>query len=1197
MTSFPQSFGRRLAGALSAASVFLGLATLATAQPVGSHDRLAYLRAQTAAVERSQAEGRRSEALAVADRTLSMAASLTNPEAAPGDVARGLSILIEVLARAGEIERAWGLLRASEDGLQKALPAGTPDGAAFRLTRAQLRQQVGDLAGARESVEAALPGLDGERLGQALTLKAGLCAATGDMACAQAALQAHPYAADRAPRSPAETQHLAVRGLVATLARAQDPAVLSALRQPQAFAEGPTEAVYRAAAGALAQPPGPARAAGLAELGGRLRAAALDPRTAGRWSKPGALDQALIALALTQAGAADTPAAREDLFALFQLAGRSGPSFDGDALAVMGQARDELQRRSAHQALRLRARRDRLVRTQIQRVAQRLAQPAAGGDLRHDAGARLLIRDFDVRIREAGSLLAAQGLPMDAPKLTTLARLQAALGQQEAALAVAQTAGGYAYLCVRKDAVRASLAPVDPARIRLDTRLLQSALTAGHAASEALDVQFPVESAVRLHEALIRPFAGCLKAGDRIAWLPGATDAAVPLAALLSAPPPKLAQGWDLAAADWLVKRHAVAYPGSAAALVANRSTVRAGGADFDFLGVGDPVLGHGPATQKLGFLKPLPETRDELEASAQGFARVRLIMGAAATERALRGEMVGAYRYLSFATHGLLREDLQGLSDPALVLTPTAPDDPLDDGLLTASEIADLNLKAAFVALSACNTAAFDATRMAQELPALASAFAVAGTPGVLGTLWPVDSETGKRVVTDVFRSLQAGGTDPAVALAEAQRAFLAAPPGRAWLHPRFWAPFVILGDRPGPASAARGAPGVRAVEVLTRNGGEVLALQAVDGGTAARLISDADARGRMGAGVRLAGRDGAELWRRERHDVGAAQMLVRLGGRLVAGGYVQGPAGRFVPVLEAFGADGAPAAAWRGEGIARVDAMLMAGAQDGSDRAVFGVAELNLRDAPGAGGGRLHVFEVAADLAPRRLFEVSLAPGLSIARATVTPLGERLLVTLTADPRAPRTEAPPDDYDLPACAGAETTYVELRERDGRLVASRALPGLAAATAVAADGRVLLAGSTRADCGERRATVAALDASLAARPLYEDASLGASDVRALALLPGGRVFAAASKENVVEYRPPAVARAAGANPFTVMPFPHTYSGLVLTLDSRGRASPVKLLDSGSNIYVTAALASGAQVLLGGAVAGQAALFRLDAPR
>jgi CHAT domain-containing protein len=138
---------------------------------------------------------------------------------------------------------------------------------------------------------------------------------------------------------------------------------------------------------------------------------------------------------------------------------------------------------------------------------------------------------------------------------------------------------------------------------------------------------------------------------------------------------------------------------------------------------------------------------------------------------------------------------EIKGVAEPALVLTPAPGSN--GDGLLTASEIADLDLPAEFVALSACNTANLSFTRIAQDLPALSSAFAQAGTRGVLGTLWPVNSQASATVVSAVFARL-AGATSPgaAEALAQAQRAYLAAPPDRAHLHPRFWAPFIILGD-----------------------------------------------------------------------------------------------------------------------------------------------------------------------------------------------------------------------------------------------------------------------------------------------------------------------------------------------------------------------------------------------------------------
>jgi CHAT domain-containing protein len=66
-------------------------------------------------------------------------------------------------------------------------------------------------------------------------------------------------------------------------------------------------------------------------------------------------------------------------------------------------------------------------------------------------------------------------------------------------------------------------------------------------------------------------------------------------------------------------------------------------------------------------------------------------------------------YRVLAFATHGLVSGELEGVAEPALVFTPPKTGSEDDDGLLTASEIATLDLDAGLVILSACNTAAAD--------------------------------------------------------------------------------------------------------------------------------------------------------------------------------------------------------------------------------------------------------------------------------------------------------------------------------------------------------------------------------------------------------------------------------------------------------------------------------------------------------
>ncbi|KOR29271.1 hypothetical protein TI03_02710, partial [Achromatium sp. WMS1] len=78
------------------------------------------------------------------------------------------------------------------------------------------------------------------------------------------------------------------------------------------------------------------------------------------------------------------------------------------------------------------------------------------------------------------------------------------------------------------------------------------------------------------------------------------------------------------------------------------------------------------------------------------------------------------------------------------------------NDGLLRASQIAQLKLNADWVVLSACNTAAADGSTGAPGLSGLAKAFFYAGARALLISHWYVLSEPAVDLTTKMFQQWQ---------------------------------------------------------------------------------------------------------------------------------------------------------------------------------------------------------------------------------------------------------------------------------------------------------------------------------------------------------------------------------------------------------------------------------------------------------
>ncbi len=200
------------------------------------------------------------------------------------------------------------------------------------------------------------------------------------------------------------------------------------------------------------------------------------------------------------------------------------------------------------------------------------------------------------------------------------------------------------------------------------------------------------------------------------------------------------------------------------------------------------------PDYAAIAALPPLPRTEDEAKAVARIFApdRAWVFSGDKASEGAVHEEAVSRADVLMFATHGLVAGEIEGIAEPALVLSRTDGEGPGSDGVLTASEIERLDLSADWVILSACDSAA----GMSGGHPAfsgLARAFRYAGANALLVSHWQVRDDAAAFISTEALLHYRVHG-DKAAALRHAMVKLReeSGLPGAD--DPAIWAPFVLI-------------------------------------------------------------------------------------------------------------------------------------------------------------------------------------------------------------------------------------------------------------------------------------------------------------------------------------------------------------------------------------------------------------------
>jgi CHAT domain-containing protein/Flp pilus assembly protein TadD len=173
----------------------------------------------------------------------------------------------------------------------------------------------------------------------------------------------------------------------------------------------------------------------------------------------------------------------------------------------------------------------------------------------------------------------------------------------------------------------------------------------------------------------------------------------------------------------------------------------------------------------------PLPATKDEVESIAALYPGGITLIGDKMTSAEVK-ETIKQGNLVHFATHGIL--DIKHPLFSGLMLS---------DKILTTAEIFSLETNARIVVLSACNTAGGELSQ-GDELVGISRAFMYAGAPVVVASLWKVSDNSTAKLMSYFYENLKKG--EPAgEAMRNAQLRLM-----KAYPHPYYWAPFVVIGE-----------------------------------------------------------------------------------------------------------------------------------------------------------------------------------------------------------------------------------------------------------------------------------------------------------------------------------------------------------------------------------------------------------------
>lgn len=330
-------------------------------------------------------------------------------------------------------------------------------------------------------------------------------------------------------------------------------------------------------------------------------------------------------------------------------------------------------------------------------------------------------------------------------------------------------------------------------RFHNDLQILRTQLTGKDFNNySTADFKAFVNSSYNLYRKLLLPAQPLLK-GKELIIIPDGELGYLSFDILLTALPDTSKANYRKL--PYLIKESAITYAPSATTFFdeLNRNDNQNNGRILAFspgYGSDNSVLSQKDESGKLlqNTLTNLSNTADETK-NLKEYFNVKAYLGKDATETAFK-KHAADYRVLHLAMHTIINNENPLYSR---LIFFRQREDTIDDGMLNASELINMELHADMAVLSACNTGS-GKMRKGEGIMSLSRDFFYAGVPGIIMTSWAVEDRSGV-VLMEYFYKYISQGKPRHEALRLAKIEYLENC-DKLTSHPHYWAAYMNVGD-----------------------------------------------------------------------------------------------------------------------------------------------------------------------------------------------------------------------------------------------------------------------------------------------------------------------------------------------------------------------------------------------------------------